>query len=82
MWWALVPIMIMAYLWFGAFLGKKFYVSASGKSELEDGADVVMIGFVAVVGPVALPFFLVGYGVGKLACKLTGLKTKKKKTKP
>lgn len=82
MWWVLVPIIVIVYLRFGAFLGKKFYVSATDKTELEDGVDVVMIGLVAVVGPVILPFLLVAYGVGKLGCKLAGLKMKKKeKTK-
>lgn len=81
MWWALVPLIVVAYLMFGTFLGKKFYVSAAGKTELEDGADVVLVGLVAVVGPVMLPFLLIAYGVGKLGGKLAGLKMKKEKTK-
>ena len=80
MWWVLTPILVIAYLVFGAYLGKRFITSASGKKELDDVADVVLVGLIAIAGPAVLPFGLVIYGLGKLGCRLVGLKMKKEKT--
>jgi len=80
MWWVLTPIIVIAYLVFGAYLGKRFLVSASGKDEMDDMSDVALIGFAAIVGPPMFPIFVVIYGIGKIGCRLFGLKMKKAKS--